>query len=306
MSLLINFIKEANAAKLMVIVIFFFNRRILSAAFDFIFCLEDSPCCFGLSDEEFIKIFLLKALRAFNQGAYLSPSTLVLENIDNIFEQECWGFQFPENATDTSIFLFKPSLPHYESLLKNLPNFDKMNFLQFLKTWTLNQYSSGGYLPTKYSNAITKSDIKLGDGFNVPLINLETYPVESDADGWNQSWFAKYVFGQWISIQNSFVKPSSLKSNTIEPHGCIQPNLHSYSKEPIAIIGLSCRYPGANSFEEFWELLINSGDGTCNLPDFRWHRDQSQRAVPESRSTNAGFLKIQVDEFDGKFFGTYF
>lgn len=76
-----------------------------------------------------------------------------------------------------------------------------------------------------------------------------------------------------------------------------------YIKEPVAIVGMSCRFPGSNNIEEFWNLLINAEDGTGNPPTFRWLREQSSRNRPDCRATNAGFLKVPVDEFDAKMFG---
>lgn len=76
-----------------------------------------------------------------------------------------------------------------------------------------------------------------------------------------------------------------------------------YQKEPIAIVGMSCRYPGSNNLEEFWNLLFSGEDGTGNPPPFRWLREQSSRNRPDCRATNAGFLKVPVDDFDARFFG---
>lgn len=76
-----------------------------------------------------------------------------------------------------------------------------------------------------------------------------------------------------------------------------------YTKEPIAIIGMSCRYPKSNTLEEFWNLLFTGADGTSLPPDFRWLPEQSIRNAEEFRNTNAGFLAVPVDEFDSKFFG---
>lgn len=66
---------------------------------------------------------------------------------------------------------------------------------------------------------------------------------------------------------------------------------------------MSCRYPGCNNLEEFWNLLANGEDGTRNPPPFRWLREQCSRNRPDCMKTNAGFLKVPIDEFDAKFFG---
>ena len=44
-----------------------------------------------------------------------------------------------------------------------------------------------------------------------------------------------------------------------------------YQKEPIAIIGMGCRYPGGvRTPEEFWHLLSSGEDILSDIPDDRW------------------------------------
>lgn len=71
----------------------------------------------------------------------------------------------------------------------------------------------------------------------------------------------------------------------------------------MAIIGMSCRFPGSNNLNEFWDLILNGLDAVRTPPDFRWTRNQTTRSHADCRKTNAGFLKVPVDEFDAKFFG---
>jgi len=76
-----------------------------------------------------------------------------------------------------------------------------------------------------------------------------------------------------------------------------------YGSEPIAIVGMSCRYPGANSVQEFWDLLFQGEEGIREPPAFRWTKEHSIRVSQNDRKTNAGFLSTTIDEFDAKFFG---
>jgi hypothetical protein len=47
--------------------------------------------------------------------------------------------------------------------------------------------------------------------------------------------------------------------------------LPSSEREPIAIIGIGCRFPGgANSPEEFWTLLRSGIDAITEVPQDRW------------------------------------
>jgi len=78
------------------------------------------------------------------------------------------------------------------------------------------------------------------------------------------------------------------------------------STEPIAIIGMGCRFPGAKDPESFWQLLRNGVDAISEVPADRWpkqaffHPDPS---VPgKSISYWGGFLD-SIDQFDPAFFG---
>ncbi len=76
--------------------------------------------------------------------------------------------------------------------------------------------------------------------------------------------------------------------------------------EPIAIIGIGCRFPGANSPEAFWQLLRNGVDAITEIPSNRWDLrelyDPNVDIPGKMNSRYGGFLP-QVDQFDPQFFG---
>jgi acyl carrier protein len=43
--------------------------------------------------------------------------------------------------------------------------------------------------------------------------------------------------------------------------------------EPIAIVGMACRFPGADNLAAFWELLMKGGDAITEVPAQRWDAD---------------------------------
>ena len=75
---------------------------------------------------------------------------------------------------------------------------------------------------------------------------------------------------------------------------------------PVAIVGMSCRVPGANDIAEFWELLRTGTDAISDVPEGRWdvdyyyHPDSAQPGRAYVRV--GGFLK-GIDQFDAGFFG---
>lgn len=76
--------------------------------------------------------------------------------------------------------------------------------------------------------------------------------------------------------------------------------------EAIAIIGLGCRFPGAKNPDEFWQLLINGGDGISEVPAKRWDLQKFYdpgRAMPGKMNTRWGGFLEDIDQFDPYFFG---
>jgi acyl transferase domain-containing protein/acyl carrier protein/NADP-dependent 3-hydroxy acid dehydrogenase YdfG len=83
--------------------------------------------------------------------------------------------------------------------------------------------------------------------------------------------------------------------------------LESRRSEPIAIVGMGCRFPGgATSPERFWELLRNGRDAVTEIPENRWdvaaHYDEDPKA-PGKMSVRRGAFIGDVDKFDAEFFG---
>lgn len=77
-------------------------------------------------------------------------------------------------------------------------------------------------------------------------------------------------------------------------------------REPIAIIGIGCRFPGAKNPEVFWELLCNGIDAITEVPPSRWDHElfyDPDTTKPGKMNTRWGGFLEQVDEFDPHFFG---
>ncbi|WAL61389.1 type I polyketide synthase [Thermocoleostomius sinensis] len=76
--------------------------------------------------------------------------------------------------------------------------------------------------------------------------------------------------------------------------------------EPIAITGIGCRYPGAESPHAFWQLLRDGIDAIEEVPPSRWEVDRfydSDRSQPNKTNTRWGGFLPQIDRFDPQFFG---
>ncbi|NBH06451.1 type I polyketide synthase, partial [Amycolatopsis sp. SID8362] len=82
--------------------------------------------------------------------------------------------------------------------------------------------------------------------------------------------------------------------------------LEARAREPIAIVGMSCRYPGGvSSPEQLWDLLSRGEDGISGFPaDRGW--DLAALGEPggkDASSTLAGGFLHDAPDFDADFFG---
>nr|WP_298163868.1 type I polyketide synthase [uncultured Pseudomonas sp.] len=75
--------------------------------------------------------------------------------------------------------------------------------------------------------------------------------------------------------------------------------------EPLAIVGMACRFPGAQDLDGFWRLLLGKENAIQEIPAARWDWRAVQGENGEagtSRSAYGGFIE-DVEGFDAAFFG---
>ena len=92
---------------------------------------------------------------------------------------------------------------------------------------------------------------------------------------------------------------------------CVQADLTEGYKAPanaIAVVGMACRFPGANTTEEFWELLASGRSMAQEVPKERIDIRGSFRATQDAkwvgRTKFFGNFVSDVDAFDNTFFNT--
>ncbi|HVG20002.1 MAG TPA: SDR family NAD(P)-dependent oxidoreductase, partial [Blastocatellia bacterium] len=79
-----------------------------------------------------------------------------------------------------------------------------------------------------------------------------------------------------------------------------------WAREPVAIIGIGCRFPSAaDSPEAFWRLLRDGVDAITEVPPHRWKIDDYYDPDPDKPgkmySRHGGFIQ-DADKFDASFF----
>lgn len=76
--------------------------------------------------------------------------------------------------------------------------------------------------------------------------------------------------------------------------------------EPVAIVGMACRFPGASGLDAYWRVIRDGIDATSDIPSTRWDVE----AFFDPTGEEAGKMSVRraglvdaVDQFDPQFFG---
>src|ERR1700674_2828224 len=76
--------------------------------------------------------------------------------------------------------------------------------------------------------------------------------------------------------------------------------------DPIAVIGMACRFPGGANPDEFWEFLARGGNAVSEIPQDRWDVAglyDPDPNVPGKMYTKSGAFLPDFDHFSPAFFG---
>ncbi|MEO0373357.1 MAG: SDR family NAD(P)-dependent oxidoreductase, partial [Cyanobacteria bacterium P01_A01_bin.17] len=76
--------------------------------------------------------------------------------------------------------------------------------------------------------------------------------------------------------------------------------------DSIAIVGIGCKFPGAEGPQAFWELLRDGVDAITDIPSSRWDVDRfydPDPGAPNKANTRWGGFLGDIDRFDPQFFG---
>ncbi len=87
-----------------------------------------------------------------------------------------------------------------------------------------------------------------------------------------------------------------------ESNGIPEP-VRGSEREAIAIVGLGCRFPGADDPDAFWRLLHDGLDAITEVPADRWENRTVRDVERAAGSARWGGFLRQVDQFDPQFFG---
>lgn len=129
--------------------------------------------------------------------------------------------------------------------------------------------------------------LEQGVGKEIPVTLVMDHPTLTGA--------VDYLLGGEVLGLSEQVSAPSLASVVRTP-----------TDEPIAIVAVSCRFPGAPDPEAFWELLSGGVDAIREVPEDRFDIDEFYDPDPEAKGktyTRFGGFLDGVDGFDPEFFG---
>jgi acyl carrier protein len=134
-------------------------------------------------------------------------------------------------------------------------------------------------------------------GFDYPTIHaladfLENDPVDHETD------FPGGGLSRFCGISDHLKRQTT--SETMDSDG-------KYTNDPIAVVGMGCRFPGGcNTPEMFWNFLEAGGDGITEVPPDRWDVDAFYDSNPDNSgkmTTRWGGFLDRIDQFDPGLFG---
>ncbi|MCL9781788.1 SDR family NAD(P)-dependent oxidoreductase [Vibrio sp. S4M6] len=131
--------------------------------------------------------------------------------------------------------------------------------------------------------------------FSHPTINkLARHLFERDAS----------VFKTMVSTQSGETA-TSVPSQSESPLNSVIETKGKTEIGPIAIVGVSGRFPQADSVDEFWSLLVEGKHAITEVPDARWNwRDffTAPGNTSNQIATNKGGFIKDIEAFDALFF----
>src|ERR1700745_732946 len=78
---------------------------------------------------------------------------------------------------------------------------------------------------------------------------------------------------------------------------------HALAPTSVAIVGLSCRVPGASDTDDFWQLLIDGRQCMCTAEQYEQQMAQRMSYSDFPRPLQYGAFLEDALGFDAEFFG---
>ncbi len=129
------------------------------------------------------------------------------------------------------------------------------------------------------------------------LDSAEAIMLSGDLGEWLQREISPTIFWDYPCIEELAASLVS-KGSTSMQQSAVYSSKHA-ANEPVAIVGIGCRFPHADGTQAFWELLCQGREAISHFPEERKELLQLQGAHPGMRG--GGYLR-DIDLFDAAFF----
>ena len=134
------------------------------------------------------------------------------------------------------------------------------------------------------------------------LVSLDAIRIAADLGDWIGTELAPTLFYDYPNVSSL---ARELAGEARRAGGAEESVAVSGEREPVAIIGMSCRFPGASSAEAFWENLAKGVDSITEVPSDRWDIKAYYSDRPGAAgkmSTRFGGFVDGADQFGAEFF----
>lgn len=132
---------------------------------------------------------------------------------------------------------------------------------------------------------------------------LKVIPIGTIAEQLIYNGLRQTPFSGSVQHPPSGVKPPSIYEPSFSPSPTAGRPGNGRSK--IAIVGMSGRFPGANSTEAFWDLLRQGLDVHREVPPLHWNKSTHFDPTGAGKNTSATPFGCWLDDpaaFDARFF----
>ncbi|CAL8085222.1 unnamed protein product [Orchesella dallaii] len=281
---LVAFVKDSIVAD---------SREKLEETFDLVIVAPKAPLILK-STENTRDVLLLQVfnLTTFSSVVVIQPGVLVLKSFSHILEQPN-GF-IKNKAGHWKICRFTPNRIKYRRALQTIKSGHDNDF-SFITNDIKSDDSCGASASTvniEEETVLSWSDLKCYTGETLAYVEVSLDFINSDLNPTEVKNIKEGPetegFWQTALVQKLATAELYRLENLPEKGDC---------RSWVAVVGMSSRFPEANSIEEFWKVL-NSSRNTTSSPPANRHGKHSF-----SPEVKANFLKCPVDEFDESFFG---
>ncbi len=150
---------------------------------------------------------------------------------------------------------------------------------------------------------VSSAEIDVNEPFeSFGLSSKEMVMISGDLEEWLDKRLEPTLVWQYPTIE---LISRYLVGEEAEEEEIIEISSSEKTKEPIAVIGIGCRFPGGDGPKAYWDVLINGVDAISKKPLERWDNNEfydPETSFPGSEGIQwGGFLK-DVDLFDNEFF----